>query len=91
LLLALGVVALAVMFRSGTVCLRCVLMVLCGLIVLVSCHGRFRPCCSLPAAIKASERQMVPSVASYQIEILLTRPSRNSLSFAQSNPARILK
>jgi hypothetical protein len=90
-LLALGVVALAVMFRSGTVCLRCALMVLCGLVVLVSFHGRFLACCLLPVATEAFERQMVPSVACCQIEILLTRASRNSLSFAQSNPARILK
>jgi hypothetical protein len=39
--LALGVVTLAVVFRSGTVSLRGVFVMLCSLVVLVSCHGRF--------------------------------------------------
>lgn len=41
MLLTLGMVALAVVFRSGPVCLGRVLVVLGGFVVFVSSHGRF--------------------------------------------------
>ena len=47
-LLALGVVALAMAFRSGPVCLGSILVVLRSFVVFVSCHGRF-PFALLPA------------------------------------------
>ena len=40
-LFSLGMIPLAVVLGGGTVCLRCVLVVLCSLVVLVSCHCRF--------------------------------------------------
>ena len=39
--LALGMIALAMMFRGGTVCLGCSLVMLSSLVVFVSCHGWF--------------------------------------------------
>jgi hypothetical protein len=46
MLLALGVIAFAVMFGGGTMCFRCILVVLCSLVVLVFGHVR---CLSAPS------------------------------------------
>jgi hypothetical protein len=56
-LLALGVVALAVVFRSGPVCLGSVLVVLRSLVVFVSCHGRFPFFFASQLASKAADKE----------------------------------
>jgi hypothetical protein len=60
-LLALGVIALAVVFRRGSVGFGRVFVVLRSLIVLVSCHGRF-PClaCSQRATKAARQEWFLP-------------------------------
>ncbi len=55
MLFTLGMVSLAVMFRSRPVCLCGVLVVLRSLVMLVSCHRRLLVV--LPVAIKASARK----------------------------------
>jgi hypothetical protein len=60
MLLALGMVALTVVFRSGPVCLRCVFVVLRCLVMFVFCHGRFL-CCSQPATKAAEYEWFLPN------------------------------
>jgi hypothetical protein len=88
LLFALCMIALAVMFGGGTVSLCGVLVVLCSLVMLVSCHGRFLG--YLPATTNSFLISMVPSGKDDQMEMFLTE-AREALYAGHENPVRNLE